>query len=64
MTGVAFDERRAMIVGGVTSKSDGKKVYLADVWEFDFESCCWIQVRQQNKVPGVPFAHMYAPLLI
>ncbi|BDA51071.1 probable leucine-zipper-like transcriptional regulator 1 at N-terminal half [Coccomyxa sp. Obi] len=43
-TGVAFDERRAMIVGGVTANADGRRIYLADVWEFDFESCCWIQV--------------------
>lgn len=44
MAGVAFDERRAIIVGGVTAKPDGRKVHLADVWEFDFRSCCWVQV--------------------
>ncbi|BDA51068.1 probable Tip elongation aberrant protein 1 at N-terminal half [Coccomyxa sp. Obi] len=47
--GVAFDEKRAVVIGGVTAKPDGTKVHLADVWEFDFETCCWIQV-----VPGTP----------
>ncbi|BDA51070.1 probable leucine-zipper-like transcriptional regulator 1 at N-terminal half [Coccomyxa sp. Obi] len=42
--GVAFDERRAVIVGGVTAMPDGRKVHLADVWEFDYKSCCWVQV--------------------
>ncbi|BDA51072.1 probable leucine-zipper-like transcriptional regulator 1 at N-terminal half [Coccomyxa sp. Obi] len=50
--GVAFDERRAMIVGGVTAKPDGGEVYLADVWEFDFESCCWIQVVPEKPLEG------------
>ncbi|BDA51067.1 probable Tip elongation aberrant protein 1 at N-terminal half [Coccomyxa sp. Obi] len=42
--GVAFDKGKAMIVGGVTAKPDGKKMYLADVWEFDFQSFLWVQV--------------------
>ncbi|CAL8466185.1 g5721 [Coccomyxa elongata] len=50
--GVAFDERRATIVGGVTAKPDGRKVYLADVWEFEFESCCCIQVVPDNPLGG------------
>ena len=33
-----------MIVGGITRTPNSGKLWLADVWEFHFEQCCWVQV--------------------
>ncbi|BDA51097.1 probable Tip elongation aberrant protein 1 at C-terminar half [Coccomyxa sp. Obi] len=45
--GVAYDEKRAIIMGGRTRtqrEAGGSYLNLADVWEFYPDLCCWIQV--------------------